>query len=289
MTVKKRIKSLLGMIAIIVGIDCVLLALTYYLPLISIDILRQEERTYIERTTYRPALETAYFNDPQTLALCRALKDRNIKEARRAIRSGANVNAKGKDDVSLLQWAFPCGEEVLELLLANGADPNVEYSEAYSELYDYHPSKYLLQSALNYKVGDNRYYDNYPSLFLKYGADPNLLGNRVLSWVASSEQLRGDFYQLVDAGADPNPADKFPVVDCLGVEDFSIYLLEHGAIYDVNTPQGAALQRRLYELTETRDGRLAPMSSEARESIEKTRKWLEAHGVSFDNEAPRVK
>ncbi len=67
-----------------------------------------------------------FFNDPKVIALCHAIEQNDLAEMERLVEAGANVNAQGKDGMSLLLWALPDDKlERFEILLEAGADPNV--------------------------------------------------------------------------------------------------------------------------------------------------------------------
>ncbi len=67
-----------------------------------------------------------YFDDPKVVALCHAIESNDIKEIDRLVADGANVNAKGKDNMTPLLWAFPDNKlDRFNLLLRHGADPNI--------------------------------------------------------------------------------------------------------------------------------------------------------------------
>ena len=48
-----------------------------------------------------------YFDDPQVIALCQAIEANDLKEIDRLVAAGANVNAKGKGNMTPLLWAYP--------------------------------------------------------------------------------------------------------------------------------------------------------------------------------------
>ncbi|MDR3110936.1 MAG: ankyrin repeat domain-containing protein [Planctomycetaceae bacterium] len=48
-----------------------------------------------------------YFDDPKVIALCRAIEAKDIKKIDRLVANGADVNAKGKGNMTPLLWAFP--------------------------------------------------------------------------------------------------------------------------------------------------------------------------------------
>jgi hypothetical protein len=67
-----------------------------------------------------------YFDDPQVIALCKAIEASNLVEIDRLVAAGANVNAQGKDKMTPLLWAYPDSNlQRFKRLLELGADPNV--------------------------------------------------------------------------------------------------------------------------------------------------------------------
>jgi hypothetical protein len=239
-----------------------------------------------------------YFSDPKTIELCRAIEKQDVEEMQRIIDSGADVNAKGKDNMRLLLWSYHGGEEVMECLLKNGADPNfiLESNYGMPEYIILPGTSFLCMAAVTTTIHDPKFY-NYVDLLLKYGADPDLGRPTPLSALItfhSSEIGRKALFSLLDAGADVNLASNkniysnLPINKCLVTErtDLIFPLLEHGVIYDVNTPQGAALQRRLYRFTVSHPEVLNTFTEHDRENIKKAVAWLEERGVSFDEPAP---
>ncbi len=67
-----------------------------------------------------------FFDDEQIVELCEAIEDNDLKEMKRLIGTGADINTIGKGGVTPLFWAFPDNKlERFVLLLNNGADPNI--------------------------------------------------------------------------------------------------------------------------------------------------------------------
>jgi hypothetical protein len=67
-----------------------------------------------------------YFTDAKVIALCRAIEANDLAEIDRLVAAGADVNAKGKGNMTPLLWAFPDNKlERFTRLLEHGADPNV--------------------------------------------------------------------------------------------------------------------------------------------------------------------
>ena len=70
-----------------------------------------------------------FFTDAKVIALCKAVEAKDIREIDRLAKAGANVNAKGRGNMTPLLWAFPMGEETFGKMLDLGADPNVQLTE----------------------------------------------------------------------------------------------------------------------------------------------------------------
>jgi len=67
-----------------------------------------------------------FFDDPKAIELADAIEINDLKEIQRLIDEGADVNAPGKDGMTLLLWAMPDANlERFKLLLESGADPAV--------------------------------------------------------------------------------------------------------------------------------------------------------------------
>jgi len=67
-----------------------------------------------------------YFDDPLVIALCEAIEADDLEEIDRLVAAGADVNAKGKGNMTPLMWAYPDHKpKRFERLLKHGADPNV--------------------------------------------------------------------------------------------------------------------------------------------------------------------
>ena len=231
-----------------------------------------------------------WFEGEKTLALCHAIVKQDVKEMQRLIDEGADVNVKGKENMPLLLWAYPCGEQVLECLLKNGADPNVILESTYlTDQYTITPGSTLLFLSVKSSASGKSKFKNYVELFLKYGANPNLGKPSPLAHAACDPAYEEAFQSLIRSGADPNYS--------AGNTDYLAYsanrchthrvniLLERGANYDINTVQGAKLQRYLY-MVKTEPERLAYSTENCRKETQKAIDWLEAHGVSFDEPAP---
>ena len=67
-----------------------------------------------------------YFEDRKVVALCKAIEADDVTELDRIVKEGADVNAKGKGNMTPLLWAFPGGKlDRFKRILEHGANPNV--------------------------------------------------------------------------------------------------------------------------------------------------------------------
>ena len=67
-----------------------------------------------------------FFTDPEVIALGDAIAANDLDRMRQLIAAGADVNAKGKGNMTPLLWAFFDEKpERFRMLLEAGADPNV--------------------------------------------------------------------------------------------------------------------------------------------------------------------
>ena len=81
------------------------------------------ERTFHEKAGWKAE---DYFDDPQVIALCKAIEANDLEEMKQLIDAGADVNAKGKGNMTPLLWALPDNQlERFKMLLEHGADSNV--------------------------------------------------------------------------------------------------------------------------------------------------------------------
>lgn len=70
-----------------------------------------------------------FYTDPGAISLCKAIQAKDLTAIDRIIKSGVDVNVKGKGNMTPLLWAFPMGEEVFGHLLDLGADPNIKFTK----------------------------------------------------------------------------------------------------------------------------------------------------------------
>jgi hypothetical protein len=153
-----------------------------------------------------------YFADAGILLLCKAIEAKDTKEIDRLVKSGVNVNAKGRGNMTPLLWAFPMGENMFRKLLEMGADPNVMLTKRiFSNELGLGCS--AISASVDFVDGpvhDQYLYDvsmdNYLKIVLENGGNPNLEeadGQTPLFHVAKSfERIPDKVKLLLDAKAD---------------------------------------------------------------------------------------
>ncbi len=171
-----------------------------------------------------------YFHDAKVVELCSAIRDGDMEQFKRAIDGGADVNARGKGEMTTLLWALRYeNKEMFSMLLERGADPNVVFSDAFEVLGD----KALSVLHLSSELPDEFYFTE----VLKHGGNANLLATRYhvppLCYVSMSVPGRVARVQLlIDHGADVELRGlELPLHHAIfqGAFDVALLLLKNGA------------------------------------------------------------
>ena len=134
------------------------------------------------------------FTDPQTLALVQAACDGNLVEIDALVKAGANVNATGYRDTSVLAWAMFCKNySGIEKLLTLGANPNYKMEGDISAMWA--------------SAGSDD--PHFLPMMLAHGGDPNIWSGADSALMIAMEQGRKQNFQLLlDHGADINAHEK---------------------------------------------------------------------------------
>lgn len=162
-----------------------------------------------------------FFTDEKALALCEAIEAKDLAKIDELIAEGADVNAKGRGNMTPLLWAFPMGEEVFQRILEHGADPNVQLTEdpevsrqlERAGICPTHSVTYLAAYASGLLLVNfhDINMDNYLRLVLEHGGDVNLetaSGRTPLFGAATGVGNSAERVQLLlEAGADINHQD----------------------------------------------------------------------------------
>ena len=193
-----------------------------------------------------------FFSDPGVISLCKAIEAKNLGEIDRLVKSGVNVNATGRGNMTPLLWAFPMGEIVFKKMLELGADPNVKLTENCLLL------KGKSVTFASVKLVDGLMYsqyfydvpmDNYLKLVLEHGGNPNgedLDGETPLFCVKeTARRVPEKIRLLLDAGADINHRNsqgETPLVSAVvWRKDYLLCLLKAGADYRIADNGGGDL------------------------------------------------
>jgi ankyrin repeat protein len=159
-------------------------------------------KTYHQRCGWKAE---DYFTDPKVIALCRAIEANDLAEMERLVQARADVNARGKGNMTPLLWAFPDNHlPRFKWLLEHGADPNVKIEGEFNTRGFMVPG-----DAVTHFVCKTAFPGYFDAVF-EHGGDPNLRTSRyedvpltvVIKWGPGNreEMIR----KLIALGADPN-------------------------------------------------------------------------------------
>jgi uncharacterized protein len=207
------------------------------------------------------------YQDAQVRALVEAAWQGNAEKVAQLAAQGVDVNTVGKAGATPLMWALKNKSFVgVEALLKAGADPNLFVPEFRS-------------AAVNVIAGGDEL--KMLALLLKYGGNPNNLGNgkiqnRPLSMAANQGRLE-NVKMLLAAGANLNAHDEYKAsaaTATLGPAHFEVlaYLLEQGFNYNLDdVAYGVSI-------------RDVPDDSEAQQWKLKVNELLKARGVKIPDQ-----
>ena len=159
------------------------------------------------------------FQDPQTLALVEAACHGDIPKIDALVTQGANVNATGYEDTSVLAWTMQCRNyKGIERLLDLGANPNYKMDGGDSPTW--------------LAAGSSDHH--FLPLMLEHGGNPNIWSGADSALMIAIEQGRDENINLlIKAGVDLNAhnAVGFSAADAalaIGRLDYVCKLLENG-------------------------------------------------------------
>ncbi len=213
------------------------------------------------------------FTNPRIVELARAIDDGNAPEVRRLVKAeGADLSARGQQDVTLLQWAMLRDQpRMLKLLLELGADPLQHGFGGQTALH-------MAAQAKN---------KPYLQILLDHGADPNARDARTQAPVLSEAIMNRNadaVALLLKHRADPNAVDRqneTPLHVAAQVNDYSsmLTLLEAGAETTIRNRSGRTFMA--YFAIQPKE---SMMSWEAKRARKAVKDWLVGHG--YKDEAP---
>lgn len=230
-----------------------------------------------------------YFEDPQVIALCEAIEKNDIQEVDRLVDAGADVNAKGKGNMTPLMWAFPDNQiKRFKHLLQLGANPNVVTESDFGVSNGFHAGDSVTHMAARTA------FPGYFEAVMENGGDPNLLDKKEQSTLlhavisAGVPDAKDRVQILIDKGADLDALDQNgtpPVRYAVGwfrQFDIALQLLKAGADPNVYQPRSNS---KLIHAVVGAERNLKLMSEGQRRHFKALLTWLEDHGE--DSEAAR--
>jgi uncharacterized protein len=232
-----------------------------------------------------------FFTDRGVLSLCRAIEAKDLKEIERVVKSGVDVNAKGRGNMTPLLWAFPMGEEVFKKMLELGADPNVQLTEQImlAGLEKDHSVMSACVGLTDGLIYGQFFYDvpmdNYLKLVLKHGGNPNLEdidGNTVFVYAMICKRRAEKVKPLVDAGGDINHRNrkgKTALMQTGPFYDYMLALLEAGGDYRVADDRGWDL---ILQLENSRTPEKNLIRGWTATEAQRVFDWLTGEGVNWD-------
>lgn len=236
-----------------------------------------------------------YFDDPKVIALCHAIEANNIGEIDRLIAAGANVNAKGKDNMTPLLWAFPdkklaCFTRLLEL----GANPNVAIKSSLNT----HGGLAAGDSITH--IACKTEFPGYFEAVFSHGGNPNLIKNGVIKGdtplfsviTGSGSNKMVKVKLLINKGADLNHINGLwatPAMQAVGWGgqfDVALMVLTAGADYKINKPKSNTRLVHTVAIEEQFRSKWTPQQAA---DYQKLSNWLEQHGESIASAKADIK
>lgn len=253
------------------------------------------ERTWHDKFAWKAE---DYFDDPQVVALCKAIEANDLKAIDRLVAAGADVNAKGKGNMTPLLWAFPDNRpERFKKLLELGADPNVVVENDFNTRM----SGILPGDSVTHMACDT-WFPKYFDYVFQHGGDPNLWHRRrhktplLQLLVGLAREKKEKVQRLIELGADLNANKDYEytggrtpamtAVSAFGQYDLALLLLDAGADYRAYM---TGSNTRLIHIVAGEERRLPRCSEQQREDYRKLVEWLEARGESIDDAKADVK
>ena len=230
-----------------------------------------------------------FFTDPKVRALCHAIQANDLKAIEQQIANGADVNTKGKGNMTPLLWAYPDNKpERFKLLLEHGADPNVIFeSDFNTNMSGIRPGDSVTHMVCS------TWFPKYFDYVFQHGGDPNLWNRDehntplFLLLLGPAKDKSRKIQRLIELGADVD-ANKnnehtggfTPVMVAtsgFGQYDLALQLLRAGADYKAYMTN---INQKLIHIVVNEEGRMK--TTKQKTDYEKLVKWLEDHGETID-------
>lgn len=231
-----------------------------------------------------------YFDQPQVIALCRAIEANDLVAIDRLVAAGANVNAQGKGRMTPLLWAFPDNRlDRFSRLLAHGGDPNLLFDSDFGTRGAIQPGE-----AVTHLAAASAFPGYFDAVF-DHGGDPNLAkqthalgrGDTPLFCViqSSAPDRARRIKRLVECGANLNHVSQSEITPAMlavgwgGQYGVALQLLQAGADPAIYA-QSRSNQRLIHLALADGDARRASWSPSQQADYDALIRWLEQHGES---------
>jgi hypothetical protein len=255
-------------------------------------------QTWHEKQGWKAA---EFFTDAKVVALCDAIAANDVDGMRKLIAAGADVNARGKGNMTPLLWAFVDDKpERFRLLLEAGANPNVYTESDFGDPRGFQPGDSVTHMASRSIFG------HFWPVF-EHGGDPNLPSKLrgfsrmtpvyfvIRSGAADKKERITRLATLGGSLNRPEGVSSSPLVVAegyFGRYDLCLLLLDLGA--DPTLYEGDGVSRITHLLCGTLEqkrrgvGQLRDASPEQMKAFEELVKRLESMGLSMaDAQADR--
>lgn len=218
-----------------------------------------------ERLQMDPSLAHQAFPDDRMAQIAEAVARGDATRIRQ-LAQGVDLDAQGDKGVTLLEWAiYSQSTEGLRALLEAGADPSKGGAGGDTVVH------------LASKVDDPKYLE----VLLRAGVDvnaPNVTTGSPPLASAALMKREPQIRLLLDAGADPNRADRtgntpLHAAAKQGDAGVALQLLERGADPMTRNAQGATFQEYMFTTPER------ILTAEAKRERAALREWLDAKGM----------
>jgi ankyrin repeat protein len=229
-----------------------------------------------------------YFEDPQVIALCRAIEANDIAEIDRLVAAGADVNAQGKGNMTPLLWAFPDNKlERFKRLLEHGANPNVVIDS------DFNTRGGMSRGDSVTHMACKTAFPGYFEAVFEHGGDANLIQDGIISnqtpiftlLAGAAPNKQAKVKLLIEKGAHLDHMDGGWATPALmavgrgGQYDIALMLLKAGANHLIYIPRS---NTRLIHNVIEQERLSATWTPQQRADYKKLVKWLEDHGESVE-------
>ena len=230
-----------------------------------------------------------FFEDARVVELCRAVEADDLERMERAVKAGADVNARGKGDMTPLFWAFYDGKlPRFTWLLEHGADPNVHTTSDFN-LPDWLSKGY----SVTHLVCASQVPGYFEAVF-KHGGDSNLVAKHHSGWGGSplfsviqhfAPDKPAKIRRLIELKADVNQLNRFQenaaqyTVIRGGQFELALILYEAGADpKNINTDG----KRVDYSMARAGQGIEKSTNQKWKEDYARLAKWLAEHDLPID-------